>query len=129
VARKKKKTQEIPLPTFRGEKAKPIPMEEGPQSFVFVRGDQVLHLAWDVDREGYGFWRLRLVGIENGRPIKKEFRAGQERVAFHGAVTVLGPAGNEMYDSFCFSDEDCFDHEKSVINKPVEILIRPHRED
>ena len=128
---RKKRTKNQPLPSFRGKKAKLIPMEEEEsQSFVFALGeDQLLHLAWDVDREGYGFWRARLIGIEKNLPIKKEFRAGQERVAFHGAVTVLGPAGNEMYDSFGYSDEDCLDHERNIVNKPVEVLLRPHRKD
>lgn len=130
MVKKKEKTKDTPIPTFRGKKAKLVSMEEGPQSFVFACGDdQLLHLAWDVDREGYGFWRARLIGLEKNAPIKKEFRAGQERVAFYGSVAVPGPAGNELFDSFCFSDDDFLDHEGSVINKPVEVLLRPHRED
>jgi hypothetical protein len=128
--KKKKKAKDTPLPTFRGKKATLIPMEEGPQSFVFAgKDDQLLHLAWDVDREGYGFWRARLIGLEENAPVKKEFRAGQERVAFYGSVAVPGPAGNELFDSFGFSDDDFLDHEGNVINKPVEVLLRPHRED
>lgn len=132
MARRKKKSTKTPLPTFRGEKAKLVPMgEEGTQSFVFsCCDDQLLHLAWDVDLEGYGFWRARLIGLENGSPVKKAFRSEKpERVAFYGSVAVSGPAGNDLFDSFGFDDDDFLDHEGNVVNKPTEVLLRPYRED
>lgn len=121
----------LPLnPTFKGKKSREVKFDPTkPVSFVLRSSDtQILALMWDVDREGYGHWRIKQIGLSATEgPVTKEFSEGNDGIAFYGDITVVGARQNELWRADGFDDDDERDEEKNVVNKPTEVRIYPRR--
>lgn len=87
--------------------------------------DQMLVLAWDMDDAGYGFWRIKTLGVKNDAVITKEFEPGQSTAAFFGEATAVGAQQTELWHSFGYQDDDRRNEDGVVTNKIKEIRIYP----
>jgi hypothetical protein len=121
-----KKCQPIEI-SFGGTDANVIsfdPLER--QAFVLagVPG-HLLVVAWDIDKAGFGGWRIKAVGVEKDEIITKEFETGKRSAAFYGDVSVVGASHNDLFTSFGYEDQDVKDEDGNVVNKVKEIRIRP----
>jgi hypothetical protein len=121
----------LPLnPTFKGKKAREVKFDPTqPTSFVLRSSDnQILALMWDVDREGYGHWRIKQIGLSPTEgPVMKMFSEGKDGIAFYGDITVVGARQNELWRADGYEDDDLRDEEENVVNKPTEVRIYPRR--
>jgi hypothetical protein len=119
------------VPTFKGKKAKVLKLKEGePSAFVFHNGSHFLALTYDVDRNGYGYYKIKLLGLDEDLGLHlTKFTADEdnEDFAFFGEVAVTGARGSDLYRSFNFEDEDERDTEGNLVNKPKEVLVLPRR--
>ena len=113
----------------RGKKAEVIEVDGETAWAFFTSETHFLLLSWEVDHNGYGHWRLKLGGIEDGKPVVKEFGPGKKVPAFYGEVKVNGVGTNELWSSYGFEDPDVKDAEGNVMNKPRDVRLYPKRED
>lgn len=123
----------VPLvPTYKGKKAKVMVFDpKDPSAFVFQSSDrQLLALMWEPDKDGYGFWRIKQIGLsEKDGPITKQLTADKEDTAFYGEATVVGARHTELYHTDGYEDDDVRDENENIINKPVEIRVYPRRNE
>jgi len=118
-------------PAFHGKQINDIdfdPTQPSAWSF-WVADNQALLLAWELDHNDYGHFRVFLLGFNDDGVINKHFTASQTLPAFHGEVVVKGPAENDVWASYGFEDADNKDAEGNVVNKPREVKIYPARKD
>ena len=121
----------LPLvPTFKGKKAKVIAFDtKEATAFVFQSSDrQLLALMWQSDKDGYGFWKIKQIGLsEKEGPITKQLTPEKNDTAFYGEAAVVGARDTELYHTDGYEDDDVRDENGNIINKPVEIRIFPRR--
>ncbi len=121
----------LPLvPIFKGKKAKVIPFDtKEPAAFVFQSSDrQLLALMWQSDKDGYGFWCIKQIGLsEKDGPIKKQLTPEKEDTAFYGEASVVGARKTDLFHTDGYEDDDARDEDGNITNKPVEIRIFPCR--
>jgi len=118
-------------PKFHGTKVKEIkfdPTVAAAWSF-WISDRQVMMMAWELDHNQYGHFRCFLMTVTDGGIEVKPFTSGSAVPAFTGEVVVKGAHANDLWRSFGYEDEDEFDLEGNLINKPREIKIYPARED
>lgn len=119
-------------PTFKGKPSRVIDIDPEEIDSIAVRfgKDRLLMVIYDVDEHGSGFFRIRLLGFnEGGSLLIKEFRPNQPAPAFFGEISVSGPGDSELWASFGYEDLDLRDSEGNITNKPREIRIHPKRDD
>jgi hypothetical protein len=96
------------------------------QVFVLAgEADQMLVVVWDMDDAGYGFWRIKTLGVKNDKIITKEFEPGSSTAAFYGEATAVGAQQTELWHSFGFQDDDETNEDGVVTNKVKEIRVYP----
>lgn len=121
----------LPLvPTFKGKKAKVIAFDtKEAAAFVFQSSDrQLLALMWQPDKDSYGFWRIKQIGLsEKDGPITKQLTAEKEDTAFYGEASVIGARQTDLFRTDGYEDDDETDEDGNIVNKPVEIRIFPRR--
>jgi len=113
---------------FGGENAQHVEFDPTKkQAFVLVGyPGQLLVVAWDIDQSGFGGWRIKAVGVKkSGELVQKEFEKGKPTAAFYGDVSVVGAAQTDLYTSFGYEDMDVTDDDGNIVNKPLEVRIRP----
>lgn len=115
---------------FGGEEAQPIEFDPTKkQAFVLIGyPNQMLVVAWDIDQSGFGGWRIKAVGIDGETLVLKEFEEGKPTPAFFGDISVVGASNTDLYTSFGYEDQDISDEDGNIVNKPIEIKIRPVQE-
>ncbi|KKM18745.1 hypothetical protein LCGC14_1662600 [marine sediment metagenome] len=118
-------------PRFHGHQAKEIKFDpEQPQAWSFwVSDQQVLLMAWELDHNQYGHFRCFIMTLTDDGVETKPFAPGSIGPAFTGEVVVKGSRENDLWRSFGHEDEDQFDLERNLINKPREVKIYPSRKD
>jgi hypothetical protein len=124
----------LPLtPTYKDKKARHVKFNlEEPMAFAFHSGENhMLVLIWETTYDGYGYWRIKLAGIdvENEKILTKELTKGKEEYSFYGEVSIVGASKSELYRTFGYQDDDVKDAEGNIVNKPVEVKIFPLRKD
>lgn len=104
--------------------------EKEKQAFV-LKGPpgNLLVVAWDIEPNGYGYYRIKVVGHENGKLVTKELEPGNKKAAFYGEASILGANKTELYASYSYEDDDQIDGDGIVINKVKEVIVRPRRKD
>lgn len=119
------------VPTFHGRPVQDVKFDpEKPAAWSFWISDrQVLMVAWEVDHNQYGHFRCFLMRLGANGVETKPFAPRASAPAFAGEVVVKGPKENDLWRSFGYEDEDEFDVEQNLINKPREIKLFPSRED
>lgn len=127
------KASKIKVPiviNFGGEEAEPIEFDPTKkQAFVLVGyPNQLLVVAWDIDQFGIGGWRIKAVGVDGNNLVMKEFEDGTPKAAFYGDVSVVGASQTDLYTSFGYEDPDVTDEDGNIVNKPIEVKIRPVQE-
>jgi len=115
--------QGVPITEFEFD-----PTQPAAWSF-WISSDQVMMIAWELDRDQYGHFRCFLMQITDDGIKQKQFTPTTSAPAFAGEVVVKGTNQNDLWNSFGFEDEDEFDLEGNLINKPREVKIYPARED
>lgn len=127
---KKFKAGSFFTPKFFGKKAKTIKFEakESNAWCFWTSPTQLLLLAWEVDTNQRGRWRIFNLGIDDNGVIMKRFGVDQIQPAFYGEISVKGASQNDLFASLGFEDDDAVDYEKNVYNKPTEVVILPKRE-
>lgn len=118
-------------PKFHGQRVQEIEFDpEVPQAFSLWHSDnQCLMLAWELDHNGYGHWRVFLLGFDKNGIVKKRYTSSRALPAFYGEVQVKGPGRNDLWASAGYEDPDATDSEGSVYNKPREVKLLPTRHD
>jgi len=118
-------------PKFRGTKPQDLKFDpEKPAAWSFWISDhQVMMMAWELDHNQYGHFRCFMMSMTDDGVETKQFAPGSASPAFAGEVVVKGPRENDLWRSFGHEDEDQFDMEKNLINKPREVKIYPSRKD
>lgn len=118
------------VPTFKGKRAKIVTFDtKKPTAFIFQSSDrQFLALMWQSDKDGYGYWRIKQIGLsEKDGPITKQLTPDKEDTAFYGEVAVVGARETDLYRTDGYEDDDVKDEDGNITNKPVEIRIFPRR--
>lgn len=118
-------------PKFHGRKVKEIkldPQEPGAWAF-WISDYQVLMVAWELDHNQYGHFRCFMMTLNDDGVETKQFSANVPAPAFAGEVVVKGARENDLWSSFGYEDDDEFDLEGNLINKPREVKLYPARED
>lgn len=118
--------------SFAGSDAKTIELDPAQKHLLTIQchDDQFLAVAWEIDDSGYGYWRIRQVGVgDAGKIIKKELKPGKPAAAFYGEAAVVGAGGNDLFTSYGYEDRDQHDAEGNVVNKIQEVRIFPKRDD
>lgn len=118
-------------PKFHGQRVQDVEFDpDVPQAFSFWHSDdQCLMLAWEVDHNGYGYYRLFLLGFDSDGVVTKKFTKRKKMPAFYGEVRVKGPGQNDLWASSGFEDPDATDLEGNTYNKPREVELLPKRND
>lgn len=120
----------IPIPRFHGVEADLFEIDPAEPAAVLIAigDDKGLLVLWDVDDTGAGRFRIRMMGYEDGKPIRKQYVRGASTPAFFGEVAVVGPGSSEIFASMGYEDADVLDHEGNVTNKPREVCIIPKQD-
>lgn len=130
MARKRKKRTAPVVFSFGGNE--PATIEFDPtekQAFMFTSGDDhMLVVAWDIDAAGYGAYRIKVIGVQDGEVLLKELEPGNPSAAFFGEVAIVGAAKTDLYTSFGYQDDDAKDVDGCVTNKVKEIIVKPKQD-
>ena len=116
---------------FGGEEARSVAFDPTKKQAFVLEGypGQLLVVAWDIDQSGFGGWRIKGVGVKkNGEMVQKEFEKGKPSTAFYGDISVVGAAQTDLYTSFGYEDMDMTDDDGNIVNKALEVRIRPVQE-
>ncbi len=118
------------VPTYKGKRAKVVSFDPKEASaFVFQSSEkQLLALMWQSDKDGYGFWRIKQIGLSDKEaPVTKQLETSRKYTAFYGEASVVGVRMTDLYRTDGYEDDDVKDEDGNITNKPVEIRIFPRR--
>ncbi|MFA5135258.1 MAG: hypothetical protein WC505_05770 [Patescibacteria group bacterium] len=92
-------------------------------------GSAGLLIEWHAESGSYGSYSIRLVGIENEKPVIRKINEKDHVLEFYGEIAVKGSGNNDLFASFGPDDADQRDQEGTVVNKPRSVVISPKRVD
>ncbi len=118
-------------PNVRGSKTRDVKFDPTkPGSWTFwLSSHQVLLMVWELDHNEYGHMRQFMIELDDDGVVMNQFTTRGTSPAFCGEIVAKGPRGSDLWRSFAHQDEDQYDPEGNLVNKPMELAIYPTRED